>query len=74
MNGRIVKKIKRKDHSNIKSRDTSSDWRACKSKIRYRSEGEALHARTKIGYKRDTPLEIYYCGRCNGYHLTKNID
>ena len=75
INGRCVYKMKHKTRmSSDVNRDTSGDWRSCKSKVRYRSDGEANQARTRINKKRDTPLEIYYCNRCGGYHLTRSIE
>lgn len=51
------------------SRDNA--YRACKSKVRYRTEGEARSAMASIRRRRGAWLRAYQCELCDGgYHLT----
>lgn len=45
---------------------------SCLLKNSYRSEAKALKYKTKAEAARPgTKLRVYYCGLCQGYHLTK---
>ena len=46
--------------------------RMCGSKDRYGSEGAALAAVVRRGTS--TPLRVYGCPLCEGWHLTKQIN
>ena len=46
---------------------------SCLKKRRYSSELSALEAINKVHKERNTPLKIYYCKYCLGYHLTSKI-
>lgn len=43
---------------------------SCLKKTRYPSKQCAEEAINRIHKQRDTPLYIYYCNTCMGYHLT----
>ena len=45
-------------------------YRECISKKRYNDEYSARKAAKRIAFIRDTPLRVYHCRFCNGYHLT----
>ena len=56
------------------------DWQlkelvsSCLKKMRYSNEQAALEAINKVRKdNRNTPLKIYYCKHCLGYHLTSKI-
>ncbi len=44
--------------------------RSCVTKVRYRDRAEAVLALQKAKRRRGTPLRIYECELCLGYHLT----
>lgn len=50
--------------------DTKKSWNQCRKKIRYRSEHDANIYRKKCSAERNVELDYYWCGYCNGYHLT----
>jgi hypothetical protein len=43
----------------------------CLRKKRYSSETLANQVREKCEAARGTPLRVYYCGGCEGYHLAR---
>lgn len=45
--------------------------RSCVSKVRYRDRQEAVIALQKATRRRGTPLRIYDCDLCRGFHLTR---
>lgn len=57
-----------------KGKKRHSEWKSCRSKTRYRTEGEALHAIRRITRSRDVDLDVYFCGQCCGWHLTKRLE
>jgi hypothetical protein len=60
---------------NTENRQRRAKRRTCTSKIRYRSEGDALRAIRGINRKRDAgELYSYWCPYCDGYHLTHHND
>lgn len=47
-----------------------SIWRQCKRKNRYRDEHTANYYKRKYEQERGKKLDYYWCGYCNGFHLT----
>ena len=45
-------------------------YRGCISKKRYNDEYSAHKEAKRISFMCDTPLRVYHCRFCNGYHLT----
>lgn len=50
---------------------SSTEWLSCRSKLRYRTEGEARQAMANIRRRRSTWTRCYECPYCLGWHLTK---
>lgn len=49
---------------------SNSTWRQCGRKMRYRDEHTANYYRRKCEMQRGQKLDYYWCGYCNGFHLT----
>jgi len=47
--------------------------RSCTGKIRYRDRSEAIVALQKAKRRRGTPLRIYECDLCRGFHLSSTL-
>lgn len=47
------------------------DWRGCRSKHRYPTEGEARAVMASIRRGRATWTRCYECSFCGGWHITK---
>ena len=45
-------------------------YRACLSKVRYKSEAIAQERAKMYSEKYDKPQYVYYCPYCFGYHIT----
>lgn len=48
-------------------------WNQCGSKVRYRTEEEAMRMRAgarRKGYRNAETLRVYPCRFCGGFHLT----
>ena len=45
--------------------------RSCYEKRRYGDEKQALRVAAECTEKRGTPLRVYACFECGGYHLSK---
>jgi len=41
------------------------------NKVIFASQQKAMEAADRIGALRETVLRTYFCGACNGYHLTR---
>lgn len=53
------------------AKSSYGDWRQCRSKSRYRSEGEAQQKAKRCMAIRPLPvLRVYDCPVCNGWHIT----
>ncbi|MBR5357362.1 MAG: hypothetical protein IK121_10625, partial [Lachnospiraceae bacterium] len=77
MNARNIEKFHKKKIRVDANKCTlkNSEYASCGRKMRYRTEGDASHAIAKRRRNGDnTPLDIYYCSYCNGFHLTKSTD
>jgi hypothetical protein len=46
---------------------------SCVRKSRYRSQQVALEVAARCTAERGTPLHVYSCGLCGGWHLTSRI-
>lgn len=46
---------------------------SCEKKTRYRNEGEAHTAASRIRAERGVELRAYPCFNCDGWHLTKQV-
>ncbi len=52
---------------------STSIWRQCKSKKRYRNIGEMYRSKKTCERNRGKKLDYYWCEICGGYHLTSVI-
>ncbi len=52
---------------------TRAEWRKCGRKKRYRDEHTANQYRKRYEQMRGKKLDYYWCGCCNGFHLTSNV-
>ena len=49
-------------------------WWQCGRKKRYRDEHTANYFRKLFERERGKKLDYYWCGYCNGFHLTSNVE
>jgi hypothetical protein len=45
----------------------------CEGKAKFSSWTKAEHSAAVIAKREDTPMHVYPCGRCGGYHVGSSI-
>ena len=53
-------------------KEAAMRFRACESKNRYTTKGEALSAAADCAEHGTAGLSVYRCPHCNGWHLTSH--
>lgn len=55
-------------------RKINPEFFSCKRKSRYPNEHIALKYASKLERERGVKLEVYFCGKCKGWHLTSQYE